>query len=150
MLSITGIVVVGVLIELLLTDSIMSKFIRAVYAFFILFVIVSPLPAFFSGDFDWNNQLEYDWGLINTINTNSSQAAQARVERALEQSNISGTIVTITSERDNPAFRVDQVFVNAWNAQYTGSRVNINLQAEIIRIVRASLNVTEEQIVVTM
>jgi len=47
LLSIVGITVVGVLVELLLTDSPMSKFVRSIYTFFILFIIVSPIPGMF-------------------------------------------------------------------------------------------------------
>lgn len=150
LLSITGIIVVGVLVELLLTDSVMSKFIRSIYAFFVLFVIVQPLPGFFGRQFDWNNQLEYDWALIGTINANSVIAAQTRVETALRHANISNVIVTVTNVRDVPQFRIENVYINAWNAQYTGQTENINLQARIISIATAVLNVSADQITVTI
>ena len=144
LLSIAGVVVIGVLVELLLTDSPMSKFIRSIYAFFILLVIVSPLPGFFRGGMEVGGagRFEYDWALIGHINSQSSQASQHRVQTALDSAGFTGVIVTVTPDKNSPRFVIDRVHINAWH-----HRDNINAQRDIIRIVTLTLNIDEGRIV---
>jgi len=142
LLSIAGIVVIGVLVELLFTDSPMHKFVRSIYAFFILLVIVMPLPGLFQRDIPVGGGIDFDWELVTSINLQSTQAAQARATRALDQNNFEGVIVTVIPEPNIPTFRIERVYINAWH-----HRNNINARGEIIRIIRAVLNIDEGRII---
>ena len=145
LLGIAGIVVIGVIVEIILTDSPMSKFIRSIYGFFVLLVIVSPLPGFFRGGFEVGGNFDYDWELIGTINAQSLDAATRRVQNALAQARFENVIVTITKERDAPSFRIERVFINAIGV--THNHANINTETEIIRIVTVVLGIREDRIV---
>lgn len=147
LLSIVGVVVVGVLIDLLLTDSPVSKFVRSIYAFFILLVIVQPIPGFLRGGVQVGGGLEPDWGLVGQINSMSAASAQRNLERTFEVAGFSGILVTITPVRDSQTFRIHTVYINAWNSHH--SNANLDHRTEIIRITRAVLNVNEDQIVYT-
>ena len=136
MLSVAGVVVVGVLVELLLTDSHMSKFVRAIYGFFVLFVIVSPLPNLIRSGAEFGN-FETDAGLVGAINAQSLQTAQTRVDRALANANFVGVIVTIIPVKNAPSFAIERVFVN------TGGHQS---RAEIIGIVTTVLNIDERSV----
>lgn len=52
LLSIVGVVSLGVLLEILLEDGETSKYIKGVFSIAVVLVIVAPLPAFFNKD--WN------------------------------------------------------------------------------------------------
>jgi len=147
LIGVTGIIVVGVIIELLLTDSAISKFVRSIYAFFILLVIVSPLPNLFRNGAEVGGWIDYDREILTQINAMSLAAAQQRIERELQNAGFDGVLVMLTQCRDSPTFRIDQVFVNAWNVRPPPSRPNINVRTEIIRIVTLVLNVDEGRIV---
>jgi len=141
LISIVGIVVIGVLIELLLTDSPMSRFIRSIYTFFILFVIVQPLPGFFRNGIPVGGAgVDYNWNLIGNINALNVQSAQRRVEDALARAGFDMVIVTISHDHTAPTFRIEHVYVNAWH--------HSNAHTEIIRIVRATLGVRDDQITI--
>ena len=138
LLSILGITVVGVLVELLLTDNPMSKFIRSVYAFFILFVIVQPIPDFFrNASVNVSGAIKTDMVLLQTINANSAVAFERNAENVLSSSGYHGVIVTIDYDKNAAQFKIDKIYVNAWNS--TNNKIN-----EIIRIVAAVCNVKEE------
>lgn len=145
LLSIAGIVVVGVLVELLLTDSHMSKFVRSIYGFFILLVIVTPLPGFLRGIETGGIGIDYDWELVGIINTQSIESARHRAERALQGAGISGVILVIQADETSPSFRINRVFINAGAASSVNP--NITLRTEIIRIITATLNIDEGRIV---
>ena len=138
LLGIVGITVTGVVIELLLTDSPMSKFVRSIYAFFILFVIVQPIPAFLTNaSVNVGVGFAPDTALIQTINLNSAVALQRNTEDVLARAGYPDAIVTIEYDKKATSFKIEKVYVNAWNI------TNKNAD-EIIQIVAAVCNIEKE------
>jgi hypothetical protein len=111
LLSIVGITVVGVLIELLLTDSPMSKFVRSIYAFFILLVIVAPIPSILRNGVE----LSLDQGLVTSINAQTIDARLQSATRALEMAGFNDVVLTHFNNK---------IYVNAYNSTKKDSRPN--------------------------
>lgn len=95
--AILGVVVIGVVIELLTKESRMGKFIHAVYAFFVLFVIVQPLPELL-GRTDW-------WPSSESVTINADVVAdltqtsrQAQAEQILRQMGYPNALVCVFNE----------------------------------------------------
>jgi len=133
LLSIAGIVIIGVLVEVLLSDSSIHKFVRSIYAFFVLFIIAQPIPGFFrdaAKAVETGGAIELDTELIDRINSQTAAARQKNAQLALEQAGFSGVIVTIHGE---------MVFINAYS-------ISIEKKPDIIKIVRAVTGVSEEGI----
>jgi len=55
LLSIAGVIILSVLAEFVLPDGQMNKYIKTIFSFVILLVIVMPLPKVFGKDFDFSN-----------------------------------------------------------------------------------------------
>lgn len=141
LLSIAGIVIVGALIEVLLTDSSVHKFVRSIYAFFVLFVVVHPLPTFFRDTIksvETGAVIELDTELIEKINTQTAAAFQKNAMAALAAADFDGVIVTIQTE-NSATFKIKAIYINAIG-------VKINSKPDIIKIVREVCNVPEEVI----
>ena len=91
--SILGAVVVGVIIELLTQHGRMGAFVRSIYGFIVLFVIVSPLP----------NLLKADWWTTNTdnlidtnlVNTFAQSSKQQQVMQKLRAMGYEKALVTV-------------------------------------------------------
>jgi len=132
LLSIVGVTVIGVLIELLLTDSPISKFIRTIYGFFVLLVIVYPLPGFFRTAQDnlINGEIPVNAGLMREIQNQTNQATATAVEGALSRNGFNDTIVVIFDGR---------IFINAYNS--TNRDVD-----QIISIVTTMTNFNASQV----
>lgn len=82
--SILGVVVVGVVVELLTQNRRMGNFIRSIYGFIVLLVIVSPLPNLLKSDW-WSSHAD---NLINTemleqLTQSSKQTQVAQTLRVL-------------------------------------------------------------------
>ena len=137
LLSILGVTVIGVLVELLLTDNPMSKFIRSIYAFFILFVIVQPLPAFFRDGISVGAAIQPDTAIIQTINANSATAFARNAENTLAGAGYPNVIVTIDYDKTATSFKIQKIYVNTWNS------TNINVP-NVIKIVATVCSVDEE------
>ena len=90
--------IIGALVEVLLTDSSTHKFVRSIYAFFVLFVIAAPLPALFrdaSHAVQTGGAVELDTELMRRMHTQTAAALGRTAQRALEQAGFGGVIVTI-------------------------------------------------------
>ena len=146
LLSIAGIVVIGALIEVLLSDSHIHKFVRSIYAFFVLFVIAQPIPGFFrntANAIQAGGALELDTELMQKINSQTAAATQRNAAAALETAGFEGVIVAIDARPDT-TFKISAVYVNALGASCRNQTADIDMKQEIIKIVRAVCNVSEE------
>jgi hypothetical protein len=87
LLPILGIVVIGVLIELITKNSPMGKFIRSIYGFFVLFIIVQPIPKIFNGEYKLfeDAAITVNADLLNEINTDANTAKKYAVKSILEE-----------------------------------------------------------------
>lgn len=129
LLGVAGIVIIGALVEVLLTESSIHKFVRSIYAFFVLFVIAQPLPALFrdaSNAIQTGGAIELDSELIERINSQTAAALVRNTQAALETAGFDGVIVTIFN---------DAVYVNALGASFRNQAANIDMKKGIIQIV---------------
>lgn len=80
--SILGVVVVGVVVELLTQNRRMGNFIRSIYGFIVLLVIVNPLPKLFKADW-WSAQVDtmVDAEILANLTQSSRQAQVAQILR---------------------------------------------------------------------
>ena len=109
LLSIVGITIIGVLVELILTDSPLAKFTRSIFGFFLLLVIVQPIPGFFR---NMQHNLEHgeipiNTDLVNEINRQTGEARATAAVQALSRNGFNDTIVIFFDGR---------FFVNAYNS----------------------------------
>ena len=147
LISIVGIVVVGVIVELLLSDSNMSRFVRSIWGFFLLLVIVQPIPGFVRNLDVGNVEIDWDWGLIGQINTQSATGLARNTELGLANSGFENVLITIKPNMNSTSFQVSEVHINASAVTVRHNRPNINTQDEIIRIVRLITRATDNQII---
>ncbi len=94
--SILGVVVVGVMVELLTQNRRMGNFIRSIYGFVVLLVIVSPLPKLLKADW-WSTQTDE---LINTemLHDLQQNSKQAQVIQTLHLKGYDQAIVTVVDD----------------------------------------------------
>jgi len=141
LLSVAGIVIIGALVDVLLSDSSIHKFVRSIYAFFVLFVIVQPLPKIFRDSAEavqTGGNIEINTELLERINSQSAEALEKNTRRALESAGFENIIVTIDTQ-PQANFKIKAIYINALGS-------NINIRQDVIKIVCAVCNVSEEVI----
>ena len=91
--SILGVVVVGVIIELMTQNRRMGSFIRSIYGFIVLLVIVSPLPNLLKADW-WTTHVEemVDTELLENLTQSSKQA---QITQTLRSKGYNQALVTV-------------------------------------------------------
>lgn len=95
--SIVGVVVVGVVVELVTQGRRMENFVRSIYSFVVLFVIVSPLPKLLQTDWD-TIQMEnlVDAELVENLLQSSKQVQVSQILRNMGYENALVTLVDDT------------------------------------------------------
>ena len=95
--SIVGVVVVGVVVELVTQGRRMENFVRSIYSFVVLFVIVSPLPKLLQTDWD-TMQMEnlVDAELVENLSQSSKQVQVSQILRNMGYENALVTLVDDT------------------------------------------------------
>lgn len=110
--SILGVVVVGVMVELLTQNRRMGNFIRSIYGFVVLLVIVSPLPKLLKADW-WSTQTDE---LINTemLHDLQQNSKQAQVIQTLHLKGYDQAIVTVVDKMIyvNLGISIDETTLN--------------------------------------
>ena len=110
--SILGVVVVGVMVELLTQNRRMGNFIRSIYGFVVLLVIVSPLPKLLKADW-WSTQADE---LINTemLHDLQQNSKQAQVIQTLHLKGYDQATVTVVDKMIyvNLGISIDETTLN--------------------------------------
>lgn len=92
--SVVGIVVIGVVVDLLTQNRRLENFIRSIYGFVVLLVIIAPLPNFFHADwwvnFDTENLVNSQ--VVDNLNQNSRQL---QIKQILNTKGYENAIVTV-------------------------------------------------------
>ena len=134
--------IIGALVDVLLGDSSIHKFVRSIYAFFVLFVIASPIPGLFrdakAAAAETGGGIEVNTELLEKINAQSAAALQKNTQAALQSAGFDNIIVTIDAVK-GANFKIKAIYVNALSS-------NINIKQDVIKIVCAVCNVGEEVI----
>ncbi|MBO4823472.1 MAG: hypothetical protein J5580_02805 [Clostridia bacterium] len=110
--SILGVVVVGVVVELLTQNRRMGNFIRSIYGFIVLLVIVNPLPKLFKANW-WSDRADslIDAEMLNNLTRTSRQAQVAQVLRV---NGYDQAIVTVNDDviYVNLGVKIDEATLN--------------------------------------
>ncbi|MDR0975726.1 MAG: stage III sporulation protein AF [Christensenellaceae bacterium] len=126
LLSIVGVIVVGAVLEIMLGESGISKFVKGIYGFFILFVIVSPLPKLIK---QASADLKFE---IQSLEVSAPEAStSAAVETILGELGIENAVVLTSG---------DEIYINI-------SGLKTELNADYIKsVISSALNIKKERI----
>lgn len=99
LLSIVGVVSLGVLLEILLADGETSKYIKGVFALAVVLVLVAPIPKFLNKNFDINeffgDEIVAQSTFLQSVNERRNIERENKVLAELKKSNISAEKVRV-------------------------------------------------------
>ena len=149
-LSILGIVVAGVFIDIIIPSGAISKYIKSICAIFVLAVIVTPIIKFFNDNrgFDLQYQeYEINQNLINYIQTNKIEAMENNIILDLEDEGLSNIDIIINYSIDNNELSINSCTINLENLVISSDKQHINKYEIIKQIVRENTNLTDEEMI---
>ena len=133
LLSVTAVVLLSVLLELLLTEGKIKKYVSGVIRLVVIVVVFVPVIKFVKSDFDWTDvfpqtevsQTVVDENTLAFIDGMKREEAEKEVENKLSSVGIKDADVNIYTYDDGEKITISYISVDLYAAVITGYEENI-------------------------
>lgn len=143
LLSIAGVVILGVLAEFVLPEGQMNKYTKVIFSFVILLVIILPLPKIFGKDFDFSKYsgeseeiLQEDY--LEQINLDKLTEISESINKQIEESGIRNVEVSINANIFGKELEIYNIYVDlediAYGENFPTKNIT-NAKAKILEII---------------
>lgn len=151
-LSIAGVCILSVVVDLILPSGKTNSHIKNVMTYVIVLVVLAPLPQLMQSDFSLEDVfgrtefgLQYEY--IYSLNQSKLDAMTNNINDGLEDAGILGVVVSVSANIFDKDMRVDAVYVDLYNIVITNPSENINIKSEIREIVLSVVDIKEDLII---
>ena len=116
-LSIVGIILIGVIVDLMLADGQVKKYVQSIYVLFVIFTIVAPLPSFINnikhGDFSLEtSSIEIDKKYLEIIRNQKNTALSNAIETLFNDNGYAKVAITIDSSMNDKTYTINKICVD--------------------------------------
>ncbi len=151
-MSIAGICVLGVLVDLILPNGQTKKYIKGVFAFIVVFVIIAPLPNLLNKEFSLSDIFEEDAVVIQEdfiydINRDRLETMQNMVEADLAENGVSNVQIIINANVFTEKMQIDAVFVDLSQVVINENQEHIDINELVISSILKYVSVDRSNIV---
>lgn len=150
-LSILGIVVAGILIDVIVPSGSINKYVKSVYSIFVVAVILNPLISLISKSKNLNlsyTDYELDKELISYIYTERTDNLEESIETHLDGEGFSNVDIKINFSIENNELIYNSCEVNLKNLVIASDKQHINKYEFIMEVVQSYANLTDEEIII--
>lgn len=154
LLGVLSIVLITVIVDMLLPDSKMSKYIKSVLATITVLVIVMPLPSIikngcnFNADSLFNYDYTLDENFLDYANSSKLSYLARGVEDALEEKGFLNVSVEIKGYVETDEIIVEFVTLNIKNLVLESDNEHINKYNVLKQLVTEYLYIEEGQVII--
>lgn len=151
-LSIAGICVLSVLIDLFLPSGQMSSHIKSIFNFVIVFVIIAPLPKVIKNynvdysSFISTSDIEIQQDFIYQINHDKLEALKNEIENKLDEKGLKNIEISISADIFTEKMVLDSVYVDISNLVIENSDQHIDIKKEVENVILSVLDIEREEI----
>lgn len=152
LLALLGVIILGVLIDVIIPSGSTSKYISGIFAIVVMFVMISPVLKWIKSDYKLSDyfttaDIELNDKLLYNINDNKFNALESDIEKELLDNGYSNVDIDIQFDIDADNVKITQVLVDLTNLVINENHVNINRYVYIRQVVLSKVAVKEEVVV---
>lgn len=150
LLSIVGVVIISVVLDLIIPSGQISKYIKGIMSLVIIFVIASPLPNLVKNGFNfsmWNSNAELDEGYLETVKNQYVRTLEEQLENQLKQEGITGAVINVWGDLENGKIKITYIFVEMKNVVLSDKKAHIDKYEAIKSVLINYTGIGEEQVV---
>lgn len=152
LLSIAGISVVSILIDMILPNGQTSKYIKGIFAFFMLFVIISPIANLLKQNISVDeifatSQIEIDNEFIYQVNRTKLSYLENQINDDFTKSNLLGANCVVNGDIFEVNMQIKNVFVDFSNLVILPENEHIDIRKTAKEIVLKHVEIEEEKII---
>lgn len=154
-MSIAGIVCLSVLIELLMPDGQMNKYIKGIFSLIIVLVIILPIPKLMQKEFDYENifyseeNINVDEDYIYQLNLDKLNALKSKIENEILANGYKNVSVYINSSIFESQMQIKSISVDLESLVITQNAEHNDIskiRKHISQIIKKYVNIDEEVI----
>ena len=150
-LTILGIVIAGLLIDIILPFGSINKYIKGVYSLFVVAVLVNPIVKFLKRTQDFTISYEeynINKDLLDYIYNKKVLSLETDLEEILSNNGFSNIDITLEFSIQNNELTYNSCKVNLKNLVISADKQHINKYEFITNIVKENTNLTNERIII--
>lgn len=153
-LSIAGIICVSVIVELILPDGQMNRYIKGIFSFIIILVVIMPIPKLLNRDLDFSNIFdnsgyEIDSDYLYQVNLDKMNSVKNEIENQIEKRGYLNVVVSINCDIFDNSMQYKSIFVDLSDLVISGQAEHNNIskiKKDISSIIMAIIDIDEEAI----
>lgn len=139
-LSIAGVTILSVVVDLILPSGQTAKYIKNIFAFVMILVIISPLPALIKGNFNVNDIFESEEivlqeDYIYQVNRDKLTALEEEITSSLEEKGIKNVVVAINADIFQIEMKILEVNVDLSDLVIDENSGHIDIEKAITEVV---------------
>ena len=153
LLSIIGIVVIGVLVDLIMPEGEIQRYIKAIFSVFVVFVMIYPVLRIDINKIDFDNffynqsSVNLDEEYLQNYNEQYKNALEVQCETVLSSGGYKNVEVRICLDLSTEKFEIEKVDVNLKNLVINANSVHIDKYKEIKKIIVSLLDIEEGKVI---
>ena len=150
--SILGAVLLGVVIEVVMPNGDMQKYIRGMYSIFVIFILMTPIANLLKADFDVNKYFTTEAVVISDdyieyITRTRAESMSTYLESKLADDGLKGVDIEVAYLVNDYEISLDKILVNLDKLVIIAQDEHINKYDIIINGITKYVNVEEDKIV---
>lgn len=151
-ISVVGICLISVVIDLMLPDGKINASVKRVVCWAIMFVILLPLPKFLKGQYNLTEifndtilvvQEEY----LYNFNRDKLTLLETKIQDELKQNFIDGVEIYLSANVFDVNMEINAVYVNLSGLVINDKIENIDIKTKILNIIKNNMAVKEGEII---
>ena len=149
-LSILGIVLLGIIIDIIIPNGNINKYIKSIYAIFVVAVIISPLTKVLNCEHDFSikyDDFEISQELLNYIYNARVDNLEEDIMNILESNGISGIVININFSSENNELSYHSCLVDIKNMVISSDKQHINSYEYITRVISETTGLQDKEII---
>ncbi|MDY3658844.1 MAG: stage III sporulation protein AF [Eubacteriales bacterium] len=152
-MAVVGISVLGVLVDLVMPDGQTKKYIKGVFAFIVVLVIISPLPSLLNKEFSINdifeeNAIVIQEDFVYQVNRDRLETLENMIEADLKEQGISNISIKISANIFTNKMKIEAVFVDLSQVVINQNLEHIDINELVAKSVLKYVSIEKNNIVI--
>ena len=150
-LSVLGIVIAGILIDIIIPSGTLNKYIKSIYSIFVVAILISPLTTLIAKGKNFSlNYTDYqaDKQLVEYIHTEKIRSLEKAIVNYLKTEGFKNVDININFSIEDYNLIYNSCEVNLKNLVITADKQHINKYEFIVEAVKGYTNLTDEEIII--
>lgn len=153
-LSLVGIVFLGVLVDVIMPDGEMNGFVKGMFALIAMLIIIAPIGKLKNKNFkledifEQTTSIQIDGDFLEATKKDIDESLKNQLVAKLEDEGFCKIIVTIESMMSNNVYQIEKVKISVANLSNLDKQEHINKCTKIKEIAEQILNVEESDVII--